>query len=427
MASMEVREDNSVLDDNWQSGKSLAECNLYMLTSEDSCDVSFRVGNNERIVRAHRYVLMSRSSVLHAMLCGPLAEKEEIRIPDVEEEIFNDMLRFLYTDTTTLTAENVTGLLYLAKKYAVGGLERLCVAYLESSLTAENACVILEQAHVFDEETLFAMALKVIVQNGDAALESHSFKDLCQTCFQNIVSAVTGEEYTVEPERMFGAAILWADEEIKRRKLESTPENKRLVLGESVYELGFTAMGIQEFAKTVVPSGILSGDECTKLFCFLCVSGTDAAPFKVRPAPAVSLYGNRVRTDLSELESYITVTCSHNMRLVGLWAFGSDTSRYNIVLDRKQGTPRRWIDQMRISAKPVRTDGTEVELELSAEPTLEANVNYRFRTHMSNTTEGWLGTQLRKGITVGKCHITISQAYEDGIISRLVLRLCELG
>ncbi|XP_046576059.1 BTB/POZ domain-containing protein 6-like [Haliotis rubra] len=217
MASIEVREDNSVFDDNWQSGKSLAECNLHMLTSEDSCDVSFRVGNNERIVRAHRYVLMSRSSVLHAMLCGPLAEKEEIRIPDVEEEIFNGMLRFLYTDTTTLTAENVTGLLYLAKKYSVGGLERLCVAYLESSLTAENACVILEQAHVFDEETLFDRALNVIVQNGDVALESYSFKDLCQTCFQNIVSAVSGEEYIVKPERMFGAAILWAEEENKAK------------------------------------------------------------------------------------------------------------------------------------------------------------------------------------------------------------------
>ncbi|XP_046576056.1 BTB/POZ domain-containing protein 3-like [Haliotis rubra] len=370
---------------------------------------------------------MSRSSVLHAMLCGLLAEKEEIRIPDVEEEIFNDMLRFLYTDTTTLTAENVTGLLYLAKKYAVGGLERLCVAYLESSLTAENACVILEQAHVFDEETLFDRALKVIVQNGDVALESYSFKDLCQTCFQNIVSAVSGEEYIVKPEKMFGSAILWAEEEIKRRELESTPENKRQVLGESVYELGFTSMGIQEFAKTVVQSGILSGDECTKLFCFLCISGTDAAPFKVSPGPAVSLYGNRIRTDLSELDSYITITCSHNMRLIGLWAFGSDNSRYNIVLDRKQGTPRRWIDQMRMSAKPVRTDGTEVELELSAQPTLEANVNYRFRTHMSNTTGGWLGTQLRKGITVGKCQISVSQAYEDGIISRLVLRLCELG
>ncbi|XP_046331070.2 BTB/POZ domain-containing protein 6-like isoform X3 [Haliotis rufescens] len=424
MASVEVREDNSGFVDNWQSGKSLAECNLHMLSSEDSCDVSFRVGKEEKLVRAHRYVLMSRSSVFHAMLCGPLAEKEEIKIPDVEEETFSEMLRYLYTDTSSMTAENVTGVLYLAKKYAVGSLERLCLTYLESSLTAENACAILEQAHVFDEAELFDRALEVIVQNGDIAFESHGFKDLCHTCFHKIVSA---EDFVIKPEIVFTAAILWAEEEVKRREWESTPENKRLVLGESVYELGFTAMGIQEFAKTVVPSGILSGDECTKLFCFLSISETDASPFKVRPAPAIALYANTISTDLSELESYITISCSHNMRLIGLWAFGTETSRYNIVIDRKLGKPKRWIEQMRISAKPSRRAGKEVKLELSEQTTLEANVYYRFRTHISTGTGGWLGTQIRKSITVGKCQIAVSQMYEDGVISRLMLRICELS
>ena len=79
--------------DNWQSGKSLAECNLHMLTSEDSCDVSFRVGPSEKSVRAHRYVLISRSCVFHSMLCGPLAAKDDIRIPDVEVDIFTGMLK----------------------------------------------------------------------------------------------------------------------------------------------------------------------------------------------------------------------------------------------------------------------------------------------------------------------------------------------
>ena len=81
--------------DNWQSGKSVTECNLHMLTSEDFCDVTFRVGPNKDVVRAHRYVLVSRSCVFHAMFCGPLAEKGEVALPDIERDCFNDFLKLV--------------------------------------------------------------------------------------------------------------------------------------------------------------------------------------------------------------------------------------------------------------------------------------------------------------------------------------------
>ncbi len=85
-------EDKSGFVDNWQSDKGLAECNLHMLLSKDCCDVTFLVGSKEKIIVAHRYVLSSRSCVFHAMFCGPLAEKGDITIPDVEEDIFSNML-----------------------------------------------------------------------------------------------------------------------------------------------------------------------------------------------------------------------------------------------------------------------------------------------------------------------------------------------
>ncbi len=78
--------------DDWQSGKSLAQCNFHMLRNEDSCDVSFLVGKNQERVPAHRYVLISRSSVFHAMLTGHLPEKGEIIIPDAEVDTFVDLL-----------------------------------------------------------------------------------------------------------------------------------------------------------------------------------------------------------------------------------------------------------------------------------------------------------------------------------------------
>lgn len=81
------------MDREWQLGKTLAECNRYMLDNQIDCDVTFRVGEIREVVMAHKYVLGSRSSVFYAMLYGPLAEKGDILITDMEPHTFQCLLR----------------------------------------------------------------------------------------------------------------------------------------------------------------------------------------------------------------------------------------------------------------------------------------------------------------------------------------------
>ena len=57
----------------WQYGKSIVECNRYMLDHQLSTDVSFEVGPPDGArsqIRAHKYVLISRSAVFESMLFG---------------------------------------------------------------------------------------------------------------------------------------------------------------------------------------------------------------------------------------------------------------------------------------------------------------------------------------------------------------------
>ncbi|XP_046576052.1 BTB/POZ domain-containing protein 6-like [Haliotis rubra] len=442
MASVEVSEDNSGFVDNWQSGKTLAECNLHMLTSEDSCDVSFRVGKEGTPVRAHRYVLTSRSCVFYAMLCGPLAEKEDIKIPDVEEELFSEMLRYLYTDTTTVTAENVTGLLYLAKKYSVGGLERLCVAYLESSLTAENACVILEQAHVFDEEKLFDRALELVVKHCGTTVKSSGFTSLCASCFHKVVSA---DYFLTNDETSFNAVLSWAESECKRQGREITPENKRLVLGEAVYNISFTSMDTEMFAKTVVPSGILSSDESNKLLCYLISNNTDVAPFKMKPElhMGVNLYASQIQSRTSQQDSSnssgtsredssIIISCSQDMRLTGVWAYGDDSCIYNISLDQEEShtsqshnlrsytTVKTWV-QREVSAVLERSIPNKVHLKLSEVLILEKLRRYRIAVTRESNKSGFLGSSVFNNITLGECQISVKEGSGPGLISSLII------
>lgn len=52
--------------------------------------------------------------------------------------------------------------LYAAKKYIVPHLARACVNYLETSLTAKNACLLLSQSRLFEEPELMQRCWEVI-------------------------------------------------------------------------------------------------------------------------------------------------------------------------------------------------------------------------------------------------------------------------
>lgn len=84
--------------DDWQSRRTIIQSNRYMLIKELACDVTFLVGKLSVEISAHKFILVSRSCVFYAMLCGPLAEKPNhcIRTPDIEPATFKLMLQWVF-------------------------------------------------------------------------------------------------------------------------------------------------------------------------------------------------------------------------------------------------------------------------------------------------------------------------------------------
>jgi len=69
-----------------------------MLNHELACDIEFAVGLNSDIVRAHKYMLVSRSPVFYAMFYGSLGSVNHdvpLRIPDTTVEAFRTMLQLV--------------------------------------------------------------------------------------------------------------------------------------------------------------------------------------------------------------------------------------------------------------------------------------------------------------------------------------------
>ena len=88
----------------WQYDKTVLECMRYMLDNEIATDVCFKVGPADGVtvsIRAHKYMLVSRSAVFEAMFSSGMSETKceaeaVIRITDFEAGIFRELLRCAY-------------------------------------------------------------------------------------------------------------------------------------------------------------------------------------------------------------------------------------------------------------------------------------------------------------------------------------------
>ncbi|KAJ4770479.1 BTB/POZ/MATH-domain protein [Rhynchospora pubera] len=106
-------------------------------------DVSFDV-EGERI-SAHRFMLAARSPVFEAELYGPMMEAKSscIKIKDMKAEVFNALLRFVYTDNyehieKVLSIELVQDLFVAADRYALDKLKVLCEQRLWGALSVDT-------------------------------------------------------------------------------------------------------------------------------------------------------------------------------------------------------------------------------------------------------------------------------------------------
>jgi hypothetical protein len=78
---------------DWQFGKTLPDRINYMLQNRLMCDVTFYVGTNRTAINAHTFMLASASPVFYSMFDGPMAETGDVSIPDIEANIFKDILK----------------------------------------------------------------------------------------------------------------------------------------------------------------------------------------------------------------------------------------------------------------------------------------------------------------------------------------------
>ncbi|KAG5855598.1 hypothetical protein ANANG_G00050760 [Anguilla anguilla] len=284
-----LNNNNTIQGCNWQGlYPTIRERNSVMFNNELMADVHFVVGppGGTQRLPGHRYVLAVGSSVFHAMFYGELAEdKDEIRIPDVEPASFLAMLRYIYCDEIDLCADTVLATLYAAKKYIVPHLARACVNFLETSLSAKNACVLLSQSCLFEEPDLTQRCWEVIDAQAELALRSEGF---CDIDAQTLESILLRETLNAKELVVFEAALSWAEAECQRRELPPSIDNKRKVLGKAVYLIRVPTMALDDFANGAAQSGVLTLTETNDIFLWYTAAKKPELQFASEPRKGLS-------------------------------------------------------------------------------------------------------------------------------------------
>ena len=173
--------------------------------------------------------------------------------------------RYLYCDKIELEADTVLATLYAAKKYIVPFLARECVRFLETSLSARNACVLLSQSRLFEEPELMQRCWEVIDAQAEEALRSDGFIDID---FNTLETVLARETLNASETSIFDAAVRWAEADCLRKDFKPTSENKRKALGNALCLIRIAAMKLDEFADGAAQSGILTLQETTDIFIY---------------------------------------------------------------------------------------------------------------------------------------------------------------
>ena len=154
---------------------------MLLKHGSDYSDASLVVG--DKIFSVHKLVLKSKSDVFKAMFTNDMSEAETgiVKIDDIDAEVIEEMLNYIYTGKTEKMSELSQELFQVANKYAIFDLREECEEYFAFDLNFENAVEILDLASVYEFESLRNNVMKFISTYEEDMVKQKRYQDfLCR-------------------------------------------------------------------------------------------------------------------------------------------------------------------------------------------------------------------------------------------------------
>ncbi|XP_065208018.1 speckle-type POZ protein-like [Planococcus citri] len=150
------------------------------------------LSNDGKVLEAHRMILSASSTVFDAMFTHQMKENEqqEVKIVDMNGEVMEEMLRYIYTDKSEKLGLLTKELFVAADKYDLKGLKMMSEDTLVANLSVSNAVEILRFSEFHNATQLKTKVVKFMTTKENVEVfETDAWKSFDQI---NLLREVCG-------------------------------------------------------------------------------------------------------------------------------------------------------------------------------------------------------------------------------------------
>ena len=160
---------------------------INMYDTKKFSDVTFILKDEK--LEAHKCVLASCSTVFDAMFSNDMQETNEVKIDDVSEDVFIEMLRFTYTGKVENPDVVALDLISVADKYDLKNLKNFSQQEMLKNLNVETAAKYLVLADLHSANLLKEEAIEYIARNSAAVTKTDGWKQMVKS-YPNLIAEI---------------------------------------------------------------------------------------------------------------------------------------------------------------------------------------------------------------------------------------------
>lgn len=151
------------------------------LHDESISDIELILGDKR--YPAHKLVLAANSPVFHRMFSHQMKEtlSKEVEIEEMDQEVFEELLKFMYTKKVAKFKELAGDLLIAANRYEMEDLKSICEREMIKCVDLENVLDFVRVADSHCAEKLKKHCFCIIMANFSKVVEKEEFKKLIKT------------------------------------------------------------------------------------------------------------------------------------------------------------------------------------------------------------------------------------------------------
>ncbi|XP_014241566.1 kelch-like protein 30 [Cimex lectularius] len=253
---------------DWRdSNKSLSEKIKHIFQTFLYTDVVLVVcnGTEKKEFKVHELILRLASNVFDVALNGPFKESstKTIEIHQIDPEIFNLFLEFIYFDKVLLTSVEQSIELYnVAHRYMTLPLKEFCLDYIRTSLDTSTACLGIEFAEFFIIEDLKLDCLEIIQERTECVVSNQNFLNATK---ETVITILSQDSLNIREIELFKAIEKWIRNMVSREG----EQIKQDLCNTVVTKIRFLNMTPQEFTEGPVISGLLKDNQWPPILAHL--------------------------------------------------------------------------------------------------------------------------------------------------------------